>query len=672
MRNSRWVFTALTFLALLNLWTLGLWGLGEASFWYDEIFNADLVLNHTVGEMLTVLRTAQPYPPLYYLLLKAWGGLVGARPYAPGLEPGGRLEFLMRFPSVGATVLALAVATALGRRAGLREAWAVASLLALHPTTLEYARDARMYPLWFFLLLLALLGLVGGRLWLWGLAGAAALLTHYFSLFPLAGALVGWAMFPAGKGQPRLTRNALLWLVLPFLAAALWGLLALPVTMGFGSFATGAPPDFPTFLEEMAGLLTGRGILAPLGRALPPAWDRGLLAAGIAGLALLALRRSRSGTALLEALLLGAIGLLAFWQLRPVHHARYLIWVLPLAATGLVALVEVPLRALQQVVGRLGQSTPLSGPGEEAIGNSCRSDFAAVRKVEASAYGARWTLITLLMLAAAWASPAAGRYLAAPRTLWYPDFRQAVAHLNHQARPEDRGIAVAGHALQVLRVYRTSVPFVAGPSIGRRLRPGEGAQLLEAHRPEGEGRYWVLLYQDDAVDPGGVILGTLEQAGGYRVEMVYTREARLFAYVLPDPRPLRPLTPDQTLEVAFEGGIRLRGFSIHREERLVPVYLFWELTAPQVRSLVGAVHLAARLGERPITQQDRLVLNEYWPLPRLPVGETLPNRYELVLPPDLPPGTYTLYALLYDPVTGERQRTQEGAELVPLGELKWP
>ncbi len=173
------------------------------------------------------------------------------------------------------------------------------------------------------------------------------------------------------------------------------------------------------------------------------------------------------------------------------------------------------------------------------------------------------------------------------------------------------------------------------------------------------------------MDPGGVLLGTLEQAGGTGGDGPYAR-ARLFAYTLSDSHPFRPLAPDRPVEIAFEGGIRLRGASIHREERLVPVYLFWELTGPQTRPLIGAVHLVAHLGERPITQQDRPVLNEYWPLPRLPVGEVLPNRYELVLPPDLPPGTYILYALLYDPVTGERQRTERGDEWAVLGEFVWP
>ncbi|MFN3762544.1 MAG: hypothetical protein ACK4WK_05000, partial [Anaerolineae bacterium] len=347
--------------------------------------------------------------------------------------------------------------------------------------------------------------------------------------------------------------------------------------------------------------------------------------------------RSHPGRAGAASLLLGVGGLFAFWQIRPVHGPRYLFWTLPLAALGVIALMDEVYR-----LGRAGR------------------------------YGGLILSTGVPVAVLLWSARATAAMQAAPRTVWYPDFRQAVALLNTRARPGDRGLTVAAHGIQVLRVYRTAVPFTPGPEIGQRVRPEEGARLLEAHRPPEGGRYWVLLYQDDAVDPGGVLLGTLEGAGGYRVEMLYTREARLYAYALPEGARFRPLEPERELDAVFEGGIALRGVAVHREERLVPVYLFWELLAPQGGpSPTGSVHLTARRGERPITQQDRPVLNEYWPLARLPVGEVLPNRYELVIPPDLPPGTYHLYALLYDPVTGERRRLETGEDMVDLGVLVW-
>ncbi len=623
----------LPLVALLAFWAVVLRGLGAASFWYDEIFNADLALNHSPGQVLHILRTSQPYPPLYLLLLKSWAWLSGARPYAPGLEPGGALETLLRFPSAAAAVLMLATLLPLGRYAGRVRAlcWIAPFLLAFHPTLIAYARDTRMYTLWGFWVLLALLGLVSRRPLVWGLAASAALLTHYFSFFPLAAAaLVAFLQGATGRRA---------WvLVAPFVPATLWGLWALPVTAGFGSFATLSPPTPTAFLNELGPeVLTGGEWLAPLSRALPPNWGYGWLAAGLAGW-LLATARSPEGRTGAAALLLGAGGLLVFWQVRPVHGPRYLFWTLPLVALGVVALIGETYRT-----GRVGRYAGL-------------------------VLGLGVTAAALI-----WGARATATLLAAPRTLWYPDFRQAVALLNTRARAGDRGLTVAAHGIQVLRVYRTAVPFTAGPEVGQRIQPETGARLLDAHRPPEGGRYWLLLYQDDAVDPGGVILGTIEQAGGYRVEMMYTREVRLYAYALPQGARFQPLRPERELGAVFEGGIVLRGFAVHREERLVPVYLFWELRAPQGdHPLIGAVHLAARVGERPITQRDWPVLNEYWPLARLPVGEVLPNRYELVIPPDLPPGTYRLYALLYDPATGKRWRLETGEDIADLGEFLWP
>lgn len=628
---------------MLAFWAVALRGLGTASFWYDEIFNADLVLNFSLGEVLRTLHTAQPYPPLYLLLLKGWAWLAGAQPYAPGLEPEGGLETLLRFPSVAAAVLMLATLPPLSRYVGRnsdsaagRLGWLVPFLLAFHPTLLAYARDTRMYTLWGFWVLLALLGLLSDRLWLWGVAGSAALLTHYFSFFPLAAA--GLVVFPSlVRRRPGRWQSALA-LMTPFVPATLWGLWALPVTVGFSSFATISPPTPTVFLNELGPeVLTARDWLAPLSIALPPDWGYGWLVVGGLGWLAAALRslRGQIGAA---SLLLGAAGLFAFWQVRPVHGSRYLFWALPLVALGVVALIGEIYRA-----GSAGRYAGLVlGLGVAA---------------------------TALL----WGGRSAAMMLTAPRTIWYPDFRQAVALLNTRAQPGDRGLTVAAHGIQALRVYRTAVPFVPGPEIGQRAQPEAGARLLETHRPPDNGRYWVLLYQDEAVDPGGVILGTLERAGGYRVEMLYTREVRMYAYALPEGVHFQPLRPERERNAVFEGGIALRGVAIHREERLIPIYLFWELLAPQsVPPLTGSVHLTARLGERPVTQQDRPVLNEYWPLARLPVGEVLPNRYELVIPPDLPPGTYHLCAFLYDPATGERRRLETGEDMVDLGEFLWP
>jgi len=631
---KRWT-RAWTGVALLLFWGAALWRVGTPAFWYDELFNVNLILGHDLPGMMTVLRTQQPYPPFYYLCLKGWAALTGARPYAPGLEPGSGLEFLLRFPSVLAGVLLLAMLVPLGRRLRLPGATSLPWLLALHPMLLWYARDARMYAVWMTLTLAAIYALTANRRWLWWLAATAALLTHYFALFPLAGA-AAVAFFTGGLCPPSAAGGrSRRWAHLavlggPFVSLLGWMLFALPVTLGFQSFGTGGPPDLASFLG-LAGpdLLTARVFLEPLGRALDPRWGYGLLAAAGLGLALRAWKAPARAGIVLGAAVLGAAATFVAWQLRPVQHVRYLVWMLPLLAMGIAALPAA-------LVGR-------------------RRRDAAGR------------VLAGLALAAALASAGLSRaFLTAPRTVWYPDFRDTVRLLNERALPGDAGIATAAHGVEVFTAYRSPVPFLPGPAIGERLQPEAAARLI----PQSPGRVWTLLYQDEAVDPGQVLIGTLEAAGGYRVEMAYSRELRLYAYVHPGAVP--PLAPRQALTATFEGGIALRGWSLHREERLIAVYLFWELLEPQTRSLIGAVHLAPDAVSAPTVQRDKPVLSEYWLLPELPVGEVLPDRYEMVIPADLPPGTYPLFALLYAPDSGQRLPLTTGADRLYLGDFSWP
>lgn len=621
-------------MALLLFWGVALWRLGAPSFWYDELFNVNLILGHDLPGMLTVLRTQQPYPPLYYLLLKGWAVWVGAQPYAPGLEPGTGLEFLLRFPSVCAGLLWLALLVPLGRRLRVPGAAGLPWLLAWHPLTLWYARDARMYAAWMWLTLMAIYALVAERRRLWWGAATAALLTHYFALFPLAGA-AAVALFTDRLRAPAIAARRLHWPVhlaalgAPFASLLVWMLMALRVTLGFRSFGTASPPDLRAFFG-MGGpdLLTARVFLAPLGRALDPRWGYGLLAAALLGLALCAWRAPARGGIVLGAVLLGAAATFVAWQLRPVQHVRYLVWLLPLLATGLMALPAM------------------------LCGRRMRG----------------WVLPALSIPMLWWSAQQSHAFITAERTVWYPDFRDAVRLLNQRAQPADVGIAVAAHGVETFTAYRSPVVFVPGPTIGERLRP-EMATRLDVSAP---GRLWTLLYQDEAVDPGQVLLGTLEAAGGYRVEMLYSRELRLYAYAFPVGVMLQPLTPQQPLEARFEGGIALHGWSLHREERLIAVYLFWELLTPQSQALIGAVHLAPDAASIPTVQRDKPVLSEYWLLPELPVGEVLPDRYEMVLPADLPPGTYQLFALLYMPESGRRLPLATGADRLYLGDFVWP
>ncbi|RME49328.1 MAG: phospholipid carrier-dependent glycosyltransferase, partial [Caldilineae bacterium] len=151
------------------------------SLWYDEAVSVRWARS-SVARILDVgLKLVEDrLPPLYYLLLKGWGAL------------GGFSEFSLRFPSVVAGVLLVAVVYALGRRLFGRGAGLAAALLAaLNPFLVWYSQEARMYALSALLGALGVLCFVRAmerpRRWgYWfglGACALAGLYTHLYSGF---------------------------------------------------------------------------------------------------------------------------------------------------------------------------------------------------------------------------------------------------------------------------------------------------------------------------------------------------------------------------------------------------------------------------------------------------------------------------------------------------------
>jgi hypothetical protein len=125
-RLRSWVLAALLAATLLPLARFG------QSLWSDEatsIWFARLSIAHLLAQL------CDPHPPGFYLLLKAW--LVG-----------GDQEAWLRLPSLGASVVSVALTYRLGRDlCGPGCAAVAALLLALHPLQNWYAAEIRMYAL---------------------------------------------------------------------------------------------------------------------------------------------------------------------------------------------------------------------------------------------------------------------------------------------------------------------------------------------------------------------------------------------------------------------------------------------------------------------------------------------------------------------------------------------
>lgn len=186
---SRSLRNALVFLALLVLLLATQFSLAsQRSFWEDEAATARLsALSYSE---IVAARAQDNHPPLYWLLVSAWG-----RTFGQG-ELGLRSFSILCLAGVLALVYRLA-----GYFFGPRAAWLAGLLFVVSPYVLTYGHNARYYALAAGLSLLALLAayayLEEDRLWgLAGytLAGIALIYTLYMGVTVLLGINLWWLL----------------------------------------------------------------------------------------------------------------------------------------------------------------------------------------------------------------------------------------------------------------------------------------------------------------------------------------------------------------------------------------------------------------------------------------------------------------------------------------------
>lgn len=97
--------------------------------------------------------------------------------------------------------------------------------------------------------------------------------------------------------------------------------------------------------------------------------------------------------------------------------------------------------------------------------------------------------------------------------------------------------------------------------------------------------------------------------------------------------------------------------------------LYWQADGPTLRPYTVFNHLLNSGGEL-AAQSDNWPAQGQWPPTCWQPGEIISDRHQINLPPDLPPGSYTLVTGLYDARDGDRLPTKTGETLVVLGEIE--
>lgn len=165
-------------LLILLAFALRVYRLGFQDLRGDEAFDV-LFVSQSIKGILEGLRTSQPYPPLFHLLLHFW------------IQAGQQSEFFLRFPAAFWGTIIVPLTYILGRKLFNTRAAMMAGLMtAFHPFYIWHSQDGRMYTLLVALTLAS--SLFAYRLWLgqgawfvYALITALSLLSHYFAWFIL-------------------------------------------------------------------------------------------------------------------------------------------------------------------------------------------------------------------------------------------------------------------------------------------------------------------------------------------------------------------------------------------------------------------------------------------------------------------------------------------------------
>lgn len=124
-----WVVVSVVIFAGLSLW-IGM----RQSVWFDEAYSINLA-KRSFGEMID-LTAVDVHPPVYYILLKIWGGIFGFD------------ELSLRLSSVLAMSFAIFLAAILVKKIrGKKAAMLAVAFLSLSPMLIRYGFEIRMYAL---------------------------------------------------------------------------------------------------------------------------------------------------------------------------------------------------------------------------------------------------------------------------------------------------------------------------------------------------------------------------------------------------------------------------------------------------------------------------------------------------------------------------------------------
>jgi mannosyltransferase len=607
--------------------------LASQSLWYDEAFSVYLA---SMAPSELIARTAADiHPPLYYFLLHGWMLAVGSS------------EFALRFLSLMFGVLTVPLFFLLSRRllrflspnmapqAGLL-AMAVS---AIAPFYVWYSQEGRMYTLLTFLGALAsllLLRLLAGdarrprvELVIWVAVSVTVIYTHFYGFFLLAFHLLYVLCRSAfDSASRRVARNLLLATAVSVLAYLPW--LAVTFTR-FGADASyWEGVLLPGEILAKTLLAFAAGLTATSAEQGPIVLGYSVLAAfGLVTTGWLALRRpsdARGGDAVTFPLLYLAVPTLLLYLIsfdRPKFDPRYLM----LASPGFYLLAALGLELLA------GRGLPsLSRP----LRVVARALLAAV--------------IALVL----WAAAVPLQHNYANEVLARDDFRSVAAWVRDRILPDEAIILCSGHmfpAFDYYFNYPAAIRIPDQPTLSTKTLVTFGVADELNRRLAGKRGVWLVLWQDNVVDPDGILPAMLQDQGIPQPVQQSFWGLRLLHYALPLTARFSSQPDIQVpLGLDFADAVRLSGYRpsilATAAGESVGLTLYWR----PLRALSSDYRLLLRItddqGNEWGRYEGRPAAYEH-PTMRWQTGAIVPGSVAVPILAGTPPGSYHLQAAIY-------------------------
>jgi len=639
--TNHWTAIVPFVITLLAL-TLRLYRLGAQSLWYDE--GVSVYLARMSLPQLTAWTADDIQPPLYYYLLHFWLPLFG-----PSSS-----EFVVRFPSLFFGVLTVPLMYKMGRHLfGAKAGLLAASLAAISPLHLWYSQETRMYTMLTFLCLLSSYLLLkvlkrkaspylegsllkGSLLWL-AFAGAnvAAAYTHYFAFFMMAFQgiyLVAWSWWMRRR-ERRLLLQGLVALAAVALAYLPWVPFMLYRYQADVSYWQGTLKLDEVLRKTLISFSLGETVFEEVGAKL---------AVGYGVIALIALAA------------------IAFSKRNTDHKPPFSILHSPLSILFLLLYLLLPIALIIALSYRIPKFSPrylmLSSPAFILIiagGLTTLLQWSEKRKglsdIRHLPSAIRYSPFAICLLFILTTSTYADYNNYFDIRFTKADFRGMARRIEEHIGPDEAVILTSGHMYPVFTYYYRGqnwypIPAERTLSTEHTLNFSVAADLNRALA--GKSGVWVVLWQDEVVDPNGFLLTMLEEKGEL-LEAEDLWHVRLRHFALPKGVHFSS-QPDiqHPTEINFEGRIKLLGYDSHFTLHASRFTIYWQAEQPldddykvslRLRDEEG--HYWGRLDRRPAAY--------LYPTTHWKVGELLFGRYALPVLPGTPPGEYQLEVVLY-------------------------